>query len=134
MFESKKLMKCDIEVLKSDVAGIHTRLDRVYERVDNRFTVQNNTISQFAGQIELLTKQIKDLARLCDCTVTPPKEADPGGVVRKLTEEEKESRSKWNEIYNGIYGSSITSLLRGTSAPLPTQMPKKKQKSVKKKK
>lgn len=134
MFESKKLMKRDIEVLKSDVAGIHTRLDRVYERVDNRFGVQNNTIRQLTDQIELLTKQIKTLASLCDCTVTLPKEADPGGVVRKLTEEEKASLSKWNEIYNGLYGSSVTSLLRGTSAPVPARMPKKKQKSVKKKK
>lgn len=103
MFESKKLMKCDIEVLKSDVVGLGNRVDRVYERLDNRFTVQNNTIRQLTDQIELLKKQVRQLAEATNCKITSPTEATPGGEVKKLTEEEIASR----ETFNRIFGSGL---------------------------
>ena len=107
-----------------------------FDRLKNHNEADEAKWAYLSGRLRKLEGQIRDLARLCDCTITPHKEEDPGGVVRKLTEKEKEDRNQWNNIYSAVYGNSISDMLRGGTgvSRVPTQMPKKKQKSVKKKK
>lgn len=107
-----------------------------YDRLKTHKEADEVILAHLSGRLQKLEGQIRDLARLCDCTITPHKEEDPGGVVRKLTEKEKEDRNQWNNIYSAVYGNSISDMLRGGTgvSRVPTQMPKKKQKSVKKKK
>ncbi len=135
MFESKKLMKSDIEVLKSDAKGLDDRIERLYERVYNRFETQNTTIRQLTDQIELLTKQIKQLAHATNCKITSPTEATPGGEVKKLTEEEIASRDSFNRLFgsrmfytnpfNPFGGSIVSDLQKGKTSKKKTTKKKK---------
>lgn len=135
MFESKKLMKCDIDILKADAKGLDDRINRGYERVNNRFEIQNNTIRQLTDQIELLKKQIKQLANATNCKITSPTEATPGGEVKKLTEEEIRSRDSFNRLFgSGLFyrnpfnpyaGTIVSDLQKGKTSKKKTTKKKK---------
>lgn len=134
MFESKKLMKSDIEVLKAHAKGLDDRIDRLYERVNNRFEIQNTTIRQLTDQIELLRKQIKQLANATNCKITSPTEATPGGEVKKLTEEEIRSRETFNRVFSsGLFYHNPFSMM-GKSVVGDLQKGKTSKKTPKKKK
>mgnify|MGYP001570750407 CR=1 FL=1 len=135
MFESKKLMKCDIDILKAETKGLNDRIDRLYERVNNRFEIQNTTIRQLTDQIELLTKQIKQLAHAANCKITSPTEATPGGEVKKLTEEEIASRDSFNRLFgSGLFYTNPYLYMTGKSVVSDLQKGKTSKKTTKKKK
>lgn len=117
--------------LRVDVDNAHERIDRVHTRIGKELDVQNTCNKHLTDQIEELRKQVKQLVRLTDCTITTPTEAKPGGDVKKLTPEEIASRDR----YNAIFGSSTLFFnpfrMGGPLSPLPETVLKK---TVKKKK
>jgi len=135
VFESKKRMKYDIDILKADAKGVGERIDRLYERVNTRFEIQNTTIRQVTDRIELLEKQIRQLANATNCKITSPTEATPGGEVKKLTEEEIASRDSsdrlfgfrmfYTDPFKPFGGSIVSDLQKGKTSKKTTKKKKK---------
>lgn len=92
MFGVVKLTE-DVQRLRAEVEGNNVRAQR-------RIDLLSTQVDQQAETIELLTKQIKQLAHAANCLITSPTEATPGGEVKKLTEEEIARRDSFDRLFS----------------------------------
>lgn len=110
MFESKKLMKRDIDILKAEAKVRDDRIDRLYERVDqvgqcmrDRFEIYKALIEKPEVRIDELENTIRQLANLLDCKISSPTPASKGGVVSKMSKTEIATKARLARSYKNTY-------------------------------
>lgn len=121
--------------LTADVRRLQAEVDGNNVRAQRRIDLLSAQVDQQGQTIELLTKQIKQLATAANCKITSPTEATPGGEVKKLTEEELASRDLFDRLFssrmfytnpvNSFGGSIVSDLQKGKTSKKTTKKKKK---------
>lgn len=128
-----------VNELKEDVKCQASRIKDCLDLIDKHYqrsTAQNEAVcshvraiedrfikrfDELNAKIEKVTSQVRQLATISNCRITPPQQADPGGIVVKMTEKEIEDRKNMESLF-------VSPFLYGVTRPLPESMPKKKKK------